>query len=196
MMAEENCASKTLNYGGKLYHGRTGAEGDYGIQVQLQAVSKWGMAAIEIDFRQDWDKATIPSIQINPGNSFSYTDPEGVTWRVYCDATDYSPLEPAFSTADMRVCYEETAEPAEGQIVSIDVPASAKEGDSVDLCATIKNIGGVKAMFFLRFYEGGTMVRETLPGWINPGQTIEDVCELFTMPGHKWVGKIELMRQG
>jgi len=94
----------------------------------------------------------------------------------------------------MKVCFEEAA-PAEGKIMSIDVPTSAKEGDSVDLCATIKNVGGVTAKFFLRFYDGTTMVRETLPGNVAAGQTITDVCELFTMPGRKWTGKIELIRQ-
>lgn len=84
--------------------------------------------------------------------------------------------------------------PAEGKIVSIDVPASASEGDSIDLCASIKNIGGTKAMFFLRFYDGSSMVRETLPRWVDPGQTIENICELFTMPDHAWSGKIELFR--
>ena len=81
-----------------------------------------------------------------------------------------------------------------GEIVSIDVPASASEGDSINLCASIKNIGGTKAMFFLRFYDGSTMVRETSPGGIDPGQTIENICELFTMPDHAWSGKIELFR--
>lgn len=195
-MADWDCASKTLNYGGKLYKGRAGVDGTYGIQVQLQAVSQWGMAAFEVDFRQDWGKATIPSTRLDPGNYFSYTDPEGVVWRVYVDATDYKPAEPEFSTADMRICFEEAAEPAEGQIMSIDVPASASEGDSVDLCATIKNIGSVAAKFFLRFYDGETMVRETLPGNVAAGQTIEDICELFTMPGYAWAGRIDLIRQG
>jgi len=192
-MAEWNCKSKTLQYGGKLFQGRTGADGDYGIQVMLQAVSVSGMAAFEVDFRQDWGKATIYT-RLDPGNYFSYTDPEGVGWRVYVDATNYTPAEPAFSTADMRVCYEGAA-PAEGQIVSIDLPASASEGDEIDIAPTIKNVGGVSAMFFLRYYDGATMVRETLPMKIDPGATIPNLSEIFTMPGHAWAGRIDLMRE-
>lgn len=195
-MADWDCASKTLNYGGSLRHNRVGADGSYGIRVELQAVSQWGMAAFEVKFRQDWDKATIPSTRLDPGNYFSYTDPEGVVWRVYVDATDYNPAEPEFSTADMRICFEEAAEPAEGQIVSIDVPAAAAEGDSIVLYTTFKNIGGVAAKFFLRYYDGEALVRETAPGWVDPGQTIEGFAETFTMPGNAWAGRIDLIRQG
>jgi hypothetical protein len=85
--------------------------------------------------------------------------------------------------------------PADGDIKYITVPAEASEGDSIDLCATIENVGGSSGMFFLRFYDGATMVRETSPGNVAAGQTITDICEYFTMPGHAWTGKIKLMRQ-
>lgn len=188
-----NCVSKTLGYGNKLSNNRTGADGDYGIRIMLQAVSESDVAAIEIDFRQDWTKATIPSAQIELGDSFSYTDPEGVGWKIYCDAINYAPAEPAFSTADFRVCYEETA-PAEGQIVSIDVPASAKAGQILQTYTTIKNIGGTKAKFFLRFYDGATLIHEGSDAWIEPGATLADLLENPTMPDHAWNGQIDLMR--
>jgi len=193
-MADWNCESKTLNYGGKLYHGRTAGDKKYGIQIKLQAVSVAEVAAVEIKFRQDWGKATIPSAQINAGSFLAYEDPEGVWWRIYCDATHHNPAQPAFSTADMRVCYEETAAPAEGQIVSIDVPESAKAGQILETYTTIKNIGGTKAKFLLRFYDGATLVHEGLAGWIDPGQTIVDRLENPTMPDHTWNGRVDLIR--
>lgn len=195
-MANWICESKTLHHGGKLFNGRTGANGEYGIQVELQTVGMTTCkAAFEVDFRLDWNKATIPSTYLSCGDYFSYTDPEGVDWRVYVDSTHIDP-EHAFSTADMRVCYDEPASPpAHGEIVSIDIPAEASEGDSIDLCATIKNTGGTAAMFFLRFYDGATMVRETLPSNVAAGATTADICESFIMPDHAWTGKIELMRQ-
>jgi hypothetical protein len=143
-----------------------------------------------ISFWEDWDKDAISKV-LAPGESVQYVDPGGTTWEIVVDKTTYSELA---STAAIQICYEEST-PAKGEIVSIDVPAEAAEGDSVDLCATIKNVGGTTAKFFLRFYDGATMVRETLPGNIDPGQTITNVCELFTMPDHAWTGKIDLIRQ-
>lgn len=190
----EDCESKTLHHNGKLFNGRTGADGDYGIQITLLAVNAAGSARIEVDFRQDWLEATIPIIQLASGGDLTYTDPEGVQWKIYLDSSEYNSAEPEFSSADMRVCYD-APEPAEGQIISTDIPASASGGDVLETYTTIKNIGGTRAKFFLRFYDGATLVHEGLPGWIEPGQTIVDNLENPTMPDHTWNGRIDLMRQ-
>ena len=188
-MVEWNCKAKKIAIGETITHG---VDDDYGITVILQDVSPHGSNKAVVGVYFYWDRDPDPMVIIAPGKYESYIDPTGREWRVHVDKTDYAGVS---STADIRICYEEAA-PAEGQIMSIDVPAEAKEGDSVDLCATIKNVGGVTAKFFLRFYDGTTMVRETLPGNIAAGQTIENVCELFAMPSHAWIGRIDLIRQG
>lgn len=189
-MVDWDCNVKTIGIGDTVTH--SDGTDERGITVILQDVSPSGnhKAAFGVYFY--WDKDPDELVVRGPGKYESYTDPDGTEWRVYVDKTTY---DGSASTAKIRICFEEVT-PAKGDIVSIDVPAEAAEGDSVDLCATIKNVGGVKAKFFLRFYDGSTMVRETLPGNVNPGQTITDVCELFTMPDHAWGGKIELIRQG
>jgi len=191
-MADWDCKYKTLGVNEWMQHSRIEGDKEYGISVILQDVSPAGShkALVGVYFFGDWDKSDDMTA-LTPGTPKLYTDPGGAEWMVQADETLPAGAD---STADMKVCFEEAA-PAEGKIMSIDVPTSAKEGDSVDLCATIKNVGGVTAKFFLRFYDGTTMVRETLPGNVAAGQTIENVCELFTMPGHKWTGKIELMRE-
>lgn len=193
-MVDWDCKAKTLNYNGKLFNGRTGVDGKYGIQIKLLAVAAIGAVRIEVDFRQDWSKATIPIIQLPVGGDLTYTDPEGVQWKIYLDGIDYNSTQPMFSTADMRVCFEETATPAEGQIVSIDVPAEAKAGQILETYTTIKNIGGTKAKFFLRFYDGATLIHEGSAAWIDPGATIADLLENPTMPSHAWNGRVDLMR--
>ena len=108
-------------------------------------------------------------------------------------------LEFAFYNGNSKrwshTCMVGDMKPAEGEIISIDVPSEAKENAGIDLCTTIKNVGGTEAKFFLRFYDIATMIHETSPGWVQPGQTIEDICEYFNMPGYAWSGKIELVRQ-
>ncbi len=185
-MADWDCNAGKISIGETITHG---INDDYGITVLLHDVSPAGSNKAMIDVFFYWDKDPT-QVVLAPGEYKSYTDPEDVEWRVHVDSTTYNNSS---STANVQICYEE-AEPAEGQLW-IDVPAEAKEGDNVDLCATIKNIGGASAMFFLRFYDGSTMARETSPGNIAAGQTITDVCELFKMPGHAWDGKIDLIRQ-
>ncbi len=188
-MVEWDCNVETIRIGDTVTH-NDGTD-ERGITVILQGVRFEGVHKAIIGVYFYWDQPPDEIRVLAPGEYKSYTDPDGVEWRVYVDSTLYNGTS---SVAKIRICYEEAA--AEGQITSIDVPASASEGEGVDLCATIKNVGSVKAMFFLRFYDGATMVRETLPGNVDPGQTIVNVCEYFTMPGHKWTGKIELIRQG
>jgi len=192
-MAEWDCKAKILGINNWFKHTRTDGSKTYGISVMLTDVSPSGShkAMLWISFWEDWDKDALSKV-LAPGESMQYVDDGGTTWEIVVDKTTSAG---SASTAAIQICFEE-ATPAEGKIVSIDVPAEAAEGNSVDLCATIKNIGGTTAKFFLRFYDGTTMVRETLPGNVAAGQTITDVCELFKMPGHVWTGRIDLIRQG
>ena len=191
-MVEWDCKADVLGVQNWFKHTITDGSKEYGISVMLTDVSPAGShkAMLWIEFWEDWDKAGTHQV-IGPGDSEQYVDPGGTTWKIVVDKTTSAG---SASTAAIQICFEEAA-PAKGDIVSIDVPAEAAEGDSVDLCATIKNVGGTTEKFFLRFYEGATMVRETLPGTIDPGQTITNVCELFTMPDHAWTGRIDLIRQ-
>jgi len=189
-MVEWDCNVRTIGIGDTVSH--DDGTDERGITVILQDVSPAGSHKAVLGVYFYWDKDPDTMRILAPGAYKSYTDPDGTEWRVYVDSTVYNG---ASSTAKIRICFEE-ATPAEGKIVSIDVPAEAAEGNSVDLCATIKNIGGTTAKFFLRFYDGTTVVRETSPGNVAAGQTISDVCELFKMPGHAWSGRIDLIRQG
>ena len=184
-----DCKDETIEIGETISHE---INIDYGITVILQDVSPSGIHKALVGVYFYWAQPPDELVVISPGSYESYTDPKGVEWRVHVDSTKFAGVN---STAKVRICYEAAA-PAEGQIMSIDVPAEANEGDSIDLCATIKNVGGTTAKFFLRFYDGTTMVKETLPGTVAAGQTIENICELFAMPGHAWNGKIDLIRQG
>lgn len=189
-MVEWDCNVKTIGIGDTVSH--SDGTDERGITVILQDVSPAGSHKAMFGVYFYWAKDPDALVARAPGEYKSYTDPDGTEWRVYVDSTVYNGSS---STAKIRICFEEGL-PAKGDIVSIDVPAEAKEGDLIDLCATIKNVGGSTAKFFLRFYDGTTMIRETLPGNVDPGQTITDVCERFTMPGHAWTGRIDLMRQG
>ena len=188
-----DCVEKTISIGGLLFNRRMDGTKEYGILVDLRDISPAGShkARLEVHFERDWNKDWT-SLILAPGAYESYTDPGGVEWQIHVDGTIY---REGSSTAKIRICYEEAA-PAEGQIMSIGVPAEAAAGEIIETYTTIKNIGGTRATFLLRFYDGTTLVHEGLPGWIEPGQTTVDRLENPTMPNHAWAGRIELIRQG
>ena len=184
-----DCKTETIAIGETISHSRTE---DYGITVILQDVSPAGVNKAIVGVYFYWDQPPDEMVILAPGEYESYTDLEGVEWRVHVVKTIYNG---ASSTAEIKICYEEAA-PAEGQIMSIGVPAEAAAGEIIETYTTIKNIGGTRATFLLRFYDGTTLVHEGLPGWIEPGQTTVDRLENPTMPNHAWAGRIELIRQG
>ncbi len=187
-MAGWDCNAGKIAIGETITHG---INDDYGITVLLQDVSPYGSNKAVIDVYFYWNQNPDQMVILAPGEFESYTDPKSVEWRVHVDSTTYNGSS---STANVQICYE-AAEPAEGQIMSIDVPAEAGEGDTLVIHTTFKNIGGVAARLFLRYYDGATLVRETAPGNVAAGQTIEDFAETFTMPGYAWTGRIDLMRE-
>lgn len=166
----------------------------YGIVAKLTEVTLESphKAVLEIRFYADWGDP-ITTASLGPREYASYTDPDGVEWQVHVQALflDSAP-PPNRTSADMQICFE-GATPAKGEIISIDVPASASEGDIIDLCATIKNVSGVHTLFFLRFYDGETVLGESNTRWLEPNGE-EKVCAAFTMPDYEWNGKIELIR--
>ena len=150
-------------------------------------------AVLAIVFSTGWDRPD-DAVSLGSWKYASYMDPDGIEWQVHVQGLflDSAP-PPNRTSADVQICYGDR--PAKGEIISTDIPASASEGEIIDLCATIKNVGGVRALFFLRFYDGATMLYETNTRWLEPDGE-EKICAAFTMPGHEWDGKIELMRQG
>jgi hypothetical protein len=122
MMAED-CKAEVIAINYWFNHTRTDDSKTYGISAMLTDVSPSGShkAMLWIGFWEDWDKAGS-SLILAPGEYKSYYDPGGVEWRVYVDKTISAG---ASSTANVQICYEEAA-PAEGQIVSIDVPAGVR----------------------------------------------------------------------
>jgi len=184
-----DCKTEIIGFDETTTHSRTE---DYGITVLLQDVSPVGSHKAVVGVYFYWDEDPDVVLVLAPGEYKSYTDPEGVEWRVHVVKTVPNG---ASSTAEIKICYEE-ATPAEGEIIGdIDVPASVTEGDTVVIYTTFKNIGGTAGKLFLRYYDGTTLLRETAPGLVNPGQIIEDFAETFAMPSHAWNGKVELMRQ-
>ena len=186
-MVNWDCNAETLAPLGRNTHSRD----VHSITIELKEISPAGVhkAAIVVGFSRSWGNLPNDIIAIGPGEFRSYTDPDGIVWRIHVDDTTYAA---GGGSADTRVCFEG----AEGEIQSIDVPASAKVGEDVIPAATVTNRGGKQAWFFLRFYEGETIVLQTLAARINPGEVIVNWSEgVVPMPNHAWVGRIEIVRQ-
>ena len=81
----------------------------------------------------------------------------------------------------------------EGDILSGDVqPPSQEAYLNVDVAVTIKNKGAASGHFTLYYYEGAQLLRYQSAGTINPGQTIEDIAEIFIMPDRDFVVTVKL----
>lgn len=192
-----NCnAARKIKVDVSTQYSKQSADGTktYGITATLKEVTPTAPheAVLAITFSDDWGDP-ITTASLGPREYASCTDPDGIEWQVHVQRffLDSAP-PPNRTSADVQICYGEGA--AKGEIISTDIPASASEGEIIDLCVTIKNVGGVKALFFLRFYDGATMLYETSTRWLEPVGD-EMVCVAFTMPSYEWDGKIELIRQ-
>lgn len=81
----------------------------------------------------------------------------------------------------------------EGDILSGDVqPTSQEEGESCDFAVDIKNVGLAGGYFKLRYYEGAVLLREASQAWLNAGQQVNDVSEVFTMPDHDFTVTVKM----
>ena len=81
----------------------------------------------------------------------------------------------------------------EGDILSGDVqPSSQVEGGSCDFAVNIKNKGEAGGYFKLRYYEGASLEREASQAWLNAGQQVDDISEVFTMPGYDYTLQVRI----
>lgn len=195
-MADWDCSTAAkVRVNASTQHSKISEDGinRYGIIAKLLEVTLEPphKAVLEVEFN-GWGDA-ITTASLGPREYASYIDPDGIEWQVHVQALflDSDP-PPNRTSADVQICFEGVTL-AKGEIISIDVPAFASEGDIIDLCATIKNVSGVNTLFFLRFYDGEMMLYESNTRWLEPAGEAR-VCAAFTMPGHEWSGKIELIR--
>lgn len=189
--------ARKIRVNANTQHSKQSVDGTktYGVTATLKEVTPMAphKAVLEIMFWADWGDP-ITTASLGPREYASYTDPDGIEWQVHVQALflDSAP-PPNRTSADVQICFQGEGA-TKGEIISADIPASASEGEIIDICATIKNVGGVRALFFLRFYDGATMLYETSTRWLEPDGE-EKVCAAFTMPGHEWTGKIDLIRR-
>jgi len=189
-MVEWNCNEKTLNIDEQFEHSRPSYEGDlvFGVTVKLIATSRDIAAVIDVSFSSDWGDYT-KRVALRTGEHAIYEDHDGVEWRVNLDSV-------LGDTATFRICFEDYPRAA-GVIVSVDVPAEADEGASINLCMAVKNVGTAAGTFHLQVYGPDGLPRYLgLPngGVVEVGQTVEDLCSVFTMLNDAWLGYIYLMR--
>lgn len=189
-MVEWNCNAKTLNLNEQFQHSRPSYEGDrvFGITVKLIATSRDIAAVIDVSFSPDWGDP-IKRVALRTGEHAIYEDHDGVEWRVHVDKV-------LGDTADIRICFEEYPLAA-GIIVSIDAPAEADEGTTINLCTAVKNVGTAAGTFHLKIYGPDGIPRQIgLPdgGVVEAGQTVENICIFFTMLNDAWLGYIHLVR--
>lgn len=104
------------------------------------------------------------------------------------------PIELTACAEDFWFVYTEYA--AEGDILRGDAqPSSQVPGESVDIAVDIKNKGAVGGYFVLQYYEGSTHLRTAPRGWLNAGQTVTDISEVFTMPERDFVVTVKMYNE-
>lgn len=114
---------------------------------------------------------------------------------VYIEIEDYvvwfSSSEGSYAP---KLSLTEAIPPApQGDILSGDVqPVSQTAGEMSDFAVTIKNVGTAEGHFTLYYYEGTQLLRYESAGTLSPGQTIEDISEMFTMPDRDFVVTVKI----
>lgn len=189
-MVEWNCNAKTTNLNEQVQHSRTSYHGDrvFGITAKLIATSRDIAAVIDVSFSSDWGDST-KRIALRTGEYEVYEDHDYVEWRVHVDKV-------LGDTADIQICFDDYPRAA-GIIVSIDAPAEAAEGSTINLCTTIKNVGNAAGTFELRIYGPDNILHAfALPnaGVVEAGETVGELCHFFTMLADAWLGTIYIIR--
>jgi hypothetical protein len=95
-MADWDCNAEKIVIGETISHE---INSDYGITVLLQDVSPAGSHKAIVDVFFYWDQDPDTFVILAPGEYESYTDPEGVEWRVHVDSTTY---DGSSSTANVQ----------------------------------------------------------------------------------------------
>lgn len=136
------------------------------------------------------DTKSMPS-----GSLQSFTLTQGEKYKGIAEAqsgyTTPKPVELTACLKDFRFVYVKDS--PEGDILSGDVqPTSQTAGETVDLAVTIKNKGAASGHFTLYYYEGAQLLRHQSAGTLNPGQTIEDIAEIFIMPDRDFTVTVKI----
>ncbi len=162
-----------------------------------------------------WDESTLkwsgaPSITTTNGKSKSiYSTADG--WETYNiteilqDIIDYESCCGVYIEIEDYVVWFDSSEGgyapklslteavSQGDLISGNVqPTAQTAGETVDLAVSIRNIGSVGGHFTLQYYEGTTHLRTESAGWLNAGQTIADIAEIFTMPDRDFAVTVRL----
>lgn len=89
------------------------------------------------------------------------------------------------------------ADPGKGDLLdAVAEPTTAYQGDRVCIYGTIKNIGGTRCLMKLRAMEGSAEVTNSGGfGWVEPGQTIEDIMMQFSMLDHNMNITVQVVRE-
>jgi hypothetical protein len=114
IMTEWYCNNYNKNIFGKIVCRKPAADPDkeYGIKTELDEVSSSGShdALVTVEFFRDWGKSPLTET-ITPGDYKSYTDPDGVEWRVHVYSTIYNAdWDGMLSSAEMGVCYDKSGD--------------------------------------------------------------------------------------
>ena len=117
--------------------------------------------------------------------------------RVVIDAEKIVVFDSSEGSYSPKLKLIEAVPPAPlGDILSGDVqPPSQIAGVNVDIAVDIKNIGDAGGHFTLYYYEGTTHLRTESAGWLNAGQTVEDIAEMFPMPDRDFVATVKLYNE-
>lgn len=103
------------------------------------------------------------------------------------------------SVADLTPDPDPDPEPSQGKGDLISVvaePTTAGVGDRVYIYGTIKNIGESPCMLKLKALEGTTEITNSGgAGWVQPGETIDDIMMQFSMLDHKMNITVQVVRE-
>jgi len=109
----------------------------------------------------------------------------------YSGWTTPDTLELYACDSDFKFVYAENV--PEGDITGGDVQPTSQEAYlNVDVAVDIKNTGAASGHFTLYYYEGAQLLRYKSAGTLNPGQTIEDVAEIFIMPDRDFTVTVKI----
>ena len=143
----------------------------------------------------------VATYTMPPGSVQSLTLTKGDEYAgnptVLSGYTTPDPIELTACDRDFGFVYIEEIPPApHGDILSGDAsPTSQTVGGSVDIAVDIKNVGDTGGYFRLQYYEGTTHLRTSSRAWLNAGQTVTDISEVFTMPDRDFVVNVRIYNE-
>jgi len=74
-------------------------------------------------------------------------------------------------------------------------PPSQVAGESVDIAVNIHNVGSLGGYFSLQYYEGSTHLRTASMAWLDAGEAVTDISEVFPMPDRDFVVTVRIYNE-